>query len=94
MRELRPWPTGAALGLTVAIAYTVCAVVFYLWPIISMQFLNGLFHGLDFSKLETGAAWSFTAFACALTVMVIWGFLVGALFAWIFNRLAGASGDG
>ena len=76
--------TGAALALTVGIAYSLCTLVFWAWPEAAAIFMNGLFHGLDFRKLQSGAAlFTFGSFAYALVVMVAWAFGVGVLFAWI-----------
>ena len=81
--------TGTALALTVGIAYSLCTLVFWAWPEAAAVFMNGLFHGLDFRKLQSGAAlFSFGSFAYALFVMVAWAFGVGALFAWIRERFA------
>ena len=90
MSQLNPWRTGAALALTIAVGYSACTLIFGLWPSAAMQFLNTLFHGLDFSKLETGEPWSFTAFVCVFLIFAVWGFLMGALFAWFHNRLGGS----
>ena len=92
MTDLNPWRTGAALSLTVATGYTTCAIFFAAWPDAAMAFLNALFHGLDFGKLEPAAPWSFTAFICTVAILVIWAFAIGALFAWLYNRLHGKSG--
>ena len=94
MTDLSPWRTGAALALTVAAGYAVCAVFFFVWPSTSMEFLNALFHGLDFHKLEPAAPWSVTAFICTVAILVIWGFLIGALFAWLHNHLGRRSSYG
>lgn len=91
MADLNPWRTGAALALTITVGYTACALVFGLWPELAAPFLKALFHGLDFSKLETGVPWSWAGFASALLALVVWGFLVGALFAWFCNRLGRGS---
>lgn len=76
--------TGAALALTVGIAYSLCTLVFWAWPEAAAIFMNGLFHGLDFRKLQSEAAlFTFGSFAYALVVMFAWAFGVGVLFAWI-----------
>jgi hypothetical protein len=48
--------TGAALAGTVAGDYAACTLVFWLWPEAAVNFMNGLFHGLDFRKLQSGPA--------------------------------------
>lgn len=88
MTKLDPWRSGAALALTVAIAYAICAVIFALFPDASASFMNALFHGLDFRKLQPAAGgFSLAAFGGAIAVMAAWGFLVGALFAVVRNLL-------
>lgn len=80
---------GAALSLTVGTAYAGCTLVFWIWPEAAATFMNGLFHGLDFRKLQPGAAlFSFGSFFYALVVMAAWAFGVGALFTWIRERIA------
>lgn len=84
--------TGAALAVTVGVGYSACALVFWAWPEMAATFMNGLFHGLDFRKLQGGATlFSFGSFLYALVVMVIWAFVLGSLFEWI--RSAGTAGD-
>jgi hypothetical protein len=46
--------TGAAFAITVAIGYALCTLVFWIWPEAAANFMNALFHGLDFRKLQSG----------------------------------------
>lgn len=92
MTSMNPWKTGLELALTIAIAYTVCAVLYALWPEQAINFLNALFHGLDFRKLGTPITFTFLMYAYPLIVFLVWGFAVGALFAWLHNLFHGASG--
>ncbi len=79
--------TGAALAVTVAIGYTACALAFWFWPEAAANFMNALFHGLDFRKLQSGAAlFSFGSFLYALVVAVAWAFCLGAIFGWVSAR--------
>ncbi|HMJ49953.1 MAG TPA: DUF5676 family membrane protein [Burkholderiales bacterium] len=94
MTIMHPWKTGAALTLTFAITYTVCAALYALWPERGIDFLNALFHGLDFHKLETPQPFTFLMFIYPFVVFLIWGFAVGTLFAWLHNVLHGRSGQG
>jgi uncharacterized membrane protein len=73
--------TGTALAITVGIAYALCAIAFGLWPEAAATVMNGLFHGLDFRKLQSGPTlFSFGSFFVTLLVLMIWAFGVGALF--------------
>ena len=82
---------GLVFGITVAIAYALCTVVFWAWPQAAATFMNGLFHGLDFTKLRSGPAlFDFRSFIFALIGIAAWAFAVGTLFAWLSGRLADA----
>lgn len=81
-------PTGVALAITVGIGYTACTLAFRAWPDAAMAFMNALFHGLDFRKLQSGPVpFDFGAFFPALFVAAVWAFALGALFGWIVDRL-------
>ena len=79
--------TGTALAITVGIGYAACALAFRAWPDASMEFMNALFHGLDFRKLAGGPApFEFSSFFYALFVAVVWAFALGTLFGWVIDR--------
>jgi small-conductance mechanosensitive channel len=83
--------TGSALAITVGVGYSACTLVFWLWPEASATFMNGLFHGLDFRKLQTGPAlFNFGSFIYALAVMMGWTFLLGAIYGWLQDRFHGS----
>ncbi len=85
--------TGTALAATVGIAYIACTLVFWIWPEAAANFMNALFHGLDFRKLQAGATlFSFGSFLYALVVMLVWAFALGALFGWLLERFAERGG--
>ena len=83
--------TGTVLAVTVSIGYALCTLAFWLWPETAMNFMNTLFHGLDFRKLQSGPAlFSFGSFLYALVVMAVWAFGLGVLFGRLSERLGGA----
>jgi large-conductance mechanosensitive channel len=87
MANISPVSTGAALAVTVGIGYSACALVFWLWPEAAATFMNALFHGLDFRKLQSGPMlFEFGSFIYALVVMLVWAFALGATFSWINGR--------
>lgn len=86
-----PWKTGIALALTMAISYTVCALLYALWPAQGIAFLNALFHGLDFGRLQDPQDYGVTTFVGPLLVLTVWGAIVGTLFAWLSGKLRGKS---
>jgi hypothetical protein len=81
------WKFGVAIALTLATSYTVCAALYAAWPALGIDFLNALFHGLDFHKLDTGVPFTLGMFAYPFVVFVVWGFAVGTLFAWVRDLL-------
>ena len=79
---------GTAFAITIAIAYTLCTLVFLAWPQAAASFMNGLFHGLDFTRLQTApGSFGFQSFVYSVIVLTIWAFVLGALFAWLSARL-------
>ncbi len=84
-----PVKTGAALAATVAIGYSLCTFVFWLWPEAAANFMNSLFHGLDFRKLQSGRSlFSFGSFLYAELVLAGWAFALGTLFGWLVQLFA------
>ena len=89
--NIHPVRVGAALSLTVGIGYSACSVLFWMFPEAAAGFMNALFHGLDFHKLQVEAGgFSFSGFVYALVGMMIWAFCGGILFGWIYALLSGA----
>jgi hypothetical protein len=89
---MKPLHTGLALAATVALFYSLCALVEVTWPDQFMGFMNGLFHGLDFRKLVTTEAYNWSSFLNALVILAVWAFAAGAFFAWIHNALSSVRG--
>ena len=76
--------TGAAFAVTVVFGYSLCTLVFWALPESSVNFMNALFHGLDFRKLQAGTElFTFGSFVYAAAVLGGWAFMLGALFAWL-----------
>jgi hypothetical protein len=84
-----PYKVGSALAITVAIGYALCTIAFWLFPEASANFMNALFHGLDFNPLKREGTFTFASFVYGLTVLVVWAFLMGAVFGWVAERLLG-----
>jgi hypothetical protein len=86
-----PFRIGGALAATVAAGYAVCTLVFLLWPETAANFMNALFHGLEFRKLQKGPAlFEFGRFLYVLVILSISTFWFGALSGWLFERLGRA----
>ena len=89
MASMNPSKTGVTLAVTLAISYSACAIAYALVPERGIDFLNALFHGLDFRKLASAGSFTFMMFVYPLLVFVVWGFVIGALYAWLHNFFHG-----
>lgn len=80
--------TGLALSITIAVFYSLCALVEVLWPAQFIGFMNALFHGLDFRPLQSAEPHPWRDYLYAVSVMALWAFAVGTPFAALHNALA------
>jgi len=87
MAKLNPWVFGLVVAITVVISYVLCTLFWLAFPEPSMDFLNTLFHGMDFRKIYAPAAFSLGDFTTVLVVFTVWGYLVGAIYAAVRNLL-------
>jgi hypothetical protein len=79
--------TGLALSVTVALFYSLCALVWLAAPGPFLGFMNSLFHGMDFTPLVPAGGFAWGRFFQALLVMALWAFLAGTFFGWLRRRL-------
>ncbi|MPZ45777.1 MAG: hypothetical protein GEV05_20785 [Betaproteobacteria bacterium] len=71
---------GITLSITAGIAYVFCAAAWAMWHEQALDFLNGLFHGLDFRRiLLAESEWGLWMFLYPLAVVSVAGFIVGAI---------------
>lgn len=84
--KLHPHPVGGALAVVAGIIYVVCAAAVKLWPTGTVQFFGDWFHGIDITKIAGVKALTFGAFVRGLLEVLIFAYLVGALYAWVYNR--------
>ena len=87
MIPLNPWKFGAVIALAVGINYTLCTIVWVSFPGPSIDFLNALFHGLDFRKLQVGSPFPAGSFLYALITLMVFTYVLGAIYALVRNRL-------
>ena len=85
---MAPLRTGIALATTVGLFYALCGLVWALAPGPSLSFMNGLFHGLDFSGMVQPRPFAWPGFFAALLVLSAGALAAGTFFAWLLNRLA------
>ncbi|KAF7961792.1 hypothetical protein AWV80_29310 [Cupriavidus sp. UYMU48A] len=84
---MKPFKTGVTLSATILLFYALCTLVWMALPERFMDFVNALFHGLDFRRLQTGAPLSWWAIVYPGFVFAVWFFAAGSFFAWLHNVL-------
>jgi len=73
-----------ALAATMGFVYVVCALLVGLFPEVFKAVAISWFHGFDLGKIWTAAPRG--NFVLGLVSAVIGAWLVGYLFAWLYNR--------
>lgn len=86
MTRSNPFRLGGAFAATVGVGYALCTLVFWIFPQAAGNFMNALFHGLDFSPLATAGGFTFGSFAYGAAVLVAWAFMLGTVYGWIAER--------
>jgi Zn-dependent protease len=77
---------GSALALTLAAFYSLCSLLFVVWQQGFMTATAALFHGFELSP--TPHAMSFWNFISGVLCIAILGYLVGAVYAVLWNALS------
>lgn len=84
MEELNKKAVGLTLGITSAIVYLICAVWYVIAPKSLISYGNYLFHGIDLSSIASKTI-TFSSAIIGLILIFISGYLIGILFAGLFN---------
>lgn len=82
-----PKATANAAGAVVAIIYIVCRVGVSLFPDLSMTIAQSWFHGIQLTQISE-LDLTFGSFVLGLTTSTISAWLVGYLFANLYNYFA------
>ena len=86
MKQSKPLTVASTFSLTVGLGYTICAIAFALFPSLAVNFTTNLFHGLNFSTMQSDSGgFSFGSYFVALIVMMVWAFAMGAIYSSIYN---------
>jgi hypothetical protein len=85
---MKPVRTATAFAITVGLFYSLCTLVWVAAPGSFLRFMNGLFHGMDFTPLVQPGPFSIPSFVLALAVLSAWAWLAAAFFAWFSNRFS------
>lgn len=86
MNTLQPHHVGKVLAATVGILYVLCAIAYVILPGITKGSFVYMMHGLDVQNLFTPI--QFFPTIVGLVVTVIYSYIAGALFAYLWNKLA------
>ena len=88
MAELSGKRVGLSLGIVGVIFSLVCALFVLSAPAAAIRIFGSIFHGIDFATIMKP---SFTVgeLFTGLVVIFVIGYLGGALYAWVYNRLSG-----
>lgn len=89
MPRLNPWLFGVVVSITVAISYTLCTLFWFAFTEDSLDLLNAVFHGMDFRRVYTTAAFSLGGYLTVLLVFTVWGYVTGVIYAAVRNVLIG-----
>jgi hypothetical protein len=79
--------TGSALAITAILLNGVCAALIALWPAESIRFANAWMHGVDLQLIQATAPLTLGGFAYGLIGLAAISFVVGAVYAWVYNWL-------
>ncbi len=79
-----PNATANASAITIGVVYVVCRIAIALFPDLTMAIAQALFHGL---VLNNSSSWnlSFGSFVLGLVTSVVGTWLIGYLFARLYN---------
>jgi hypothetical protein len=87
MRKLNTVTVGLAFAGTAAALNVVCTVAVMLWPDGMIAFANSWAHGVDLKIIKATAPISAGGVIYGLMGLALVSFVVGAVFAWIYNAL-------
>jgi len=73
-----------SLALTTAIIYLICILALWIAPSLTTSIGNYLLHGIDISRIVVARSFGFSLIT--LISGTIAGWLIGALFALVYNK--------
>lgn len=72
--------TSLALGSTIAILYSLCAVVMAFFPQVAATWVRTVAHGVNLNALEIGGAFTFSEYLNGLGCITIYALIAGYIF--------------
>ena len=89
MEKLNVLRTALAVAITLAVINVICAVAVSIWPNGSIDYANAWTHGLDFAPIKSTKPITAGTFVYGVIGVGLLGFVIGAVYAWVFNLLRG-----
>lgn len=86
MNKLNVHKVGLSLAIVSGISYLVCALLFALFPTQTLEVIDNIFHGISIKSLAEKSV-SLAGIAIGLVEIAVVAYLLGALFAWVYNYL-------
>ena len=83
-KKLNTKVTGLALATTSGILYIICAIWFWLSAKTALLYFDSLFHGIEVSAIAEQSL-TFSGVIIGLMLIVISAYVIGALFAMLYN---------
>ena len=88
MNTLNPKVTALTLGSVSGIIYIACVLLFAVAPRAGIALANTMVHGLDLTSIMKASMAPFGTILVGLVEIAILGYLVGWLFAVMYNYFA------
>jgi hypothetical protein len=87
MTRLAVVRTGSALAITAVLLNSLCAAAVAMRPAESISFANAWMHGVDLQLIRAAAPRTLGGFLYGLVGLAAISFLVGVVYAWVYNGL-------
>jgi len=84
--KLNAKKVGISLAVVSAILYIACALLVAIAPEFTTNLFSNIFHGIDITQIITTSI-SFGSIVIGLIEIIIYAYIAGALFAWVYNKV-------
>ena len=75
-----------AAGLTVTVAYAVCATFAAIWPEAAVRFLGWMLHIINIEKVAGDVKITLGSVILGWIPLVLYSYFTALIFAWLYNR--------
>ena len=79
--------TASALAITAVLLNGVCAAMVAWWPAEAISLANSWMHGLDLQPIRATMPMTLGGLLGGSVALAAVGFVVGAVYAWVYNGL-------